>query len=60
MFEHLHVREEKVEKPRNSQKEQMSARKFTHFMKRDSKKCKEALEHFNDKMANLRSKQQIY
>ena len=48
------------EKPGNGQKEQTSPRKFTHFMKRDAKKRTEAWDHFNDKMANLRSNRQIY
>ena len=48
------------EKPGNGQKEQTSPRKFTHFMNRDAKKRKEALDHFNDKMANLMSNRQIY
>ena len=48
------------EKPGNGQKEQTSPRNFTHFMNRDAKKRKEALDHFNDKMANLMSNRQIY
>ena len=66
MFEHL--REKGKSRPNGTKKknqemakkEQTSPRKFTHFIKRDAKKRTEALEYFNDKMANLRSNRQIY